>query len=82
MKADLPLYSCRAERDRLRPIADLDRQIEVLENPAEQRKRDLHLDLDVEHLPKGKEKATLQGREGDDVADRQRALPPVICTPA
>ena len=46
-------------------------ELEVLEDPIEQGKRALDLDLDVEQLPQREEQPALEGSEGDDVTDRR-----------
>jgi hypothetical protein len=46
------------------------RQVQVLEDPVEQRERALDLDLHVEQLAEWEEEPALERGEGDDVADR------------
>ena len=58
----------RLEVDRVGRVDDLGVQLEVLEDPVEQRERALDLDLDVEQLAEREEQPALERREGDDVA--------------
>ena len=58
--------------DRPRPLDDVDRLVEVLEDPVEQRERALHLELDAEQAPDREEESCLQRRERHERADRDR----------
>ena len=51
---------------------DVDRQVEVLEDPVEQRARGLDVDADVQQRADREEQPRLQRRERDDGADRDR----------
>ena len=62
----------RVEGDRVGRVHDPGVQLEVLEDPVEQRERALDLDLDVEQLAEREEEPALERRERDDVADRRR----------
>src|SRR6185436_13192810 len=68
------------ERDRARLVPERDRQIQVFEDPVEEREGAVDLDLDVHQLPEREEDAALLRGEGNDRADGHRAaiddLPP------
>ena len=57
-----------------RGLGDLDREVGVLEDPAEQRHRRGEVDTDVEQARQWSEQGALQGHEGDERADRGLAL--------
>ncbi len=54
-------------------LAQVDRQVEVLEHALEQRHRGLDVDADAEQRLDRPEQPRLQRREGDQRADRDRA---------
>ena len=60
------------ERHGVRRVDDLRVEVEVLEDPVEQRERALDLDLDVEQLAEREEQPALERRERDDVAGGRR----------
>ena len=62
--------------DAARPLDDVDRLVEVVEDPVEQRERALHLELHAEQAADREEEPRLQGREGDERADRDRVGAP------
>ena len=68
--------------ERPRALVDVDRLVEVLEDAVEERERALHLDLDAEEAADREEQPRLQGGEGDERADRDRAVPRACDQPA
>src|SRR3989304_71264 len=72
----------RVERDGIRRVDDPGVHLEVLEDPVEQGKGALDLDLDVEELAEREEQPRLGGREGDNVTDRRCARAPADGQPA
>ncbi len=58
--------------DRVRPLDDVDGLVEILEDPVEERERALHLELHAEQAADREEEPGLEGREGDERADRDR----------
>ena len=57
---------------RVRLLLDVDRLVEVLEDPVEQRERGLHVEPDAEQRADREEQPRLQGRERDQHRDRER----------
>src|SRR5690242_5421333 len=70
---DVPGDLGRVDLDRVGGVVDLDRQVEVLEDPREQRQRADHRDAGAEQAGDRPEQAALQGGEGDQGADADRA---------
>ena len=73
LDADVPGDLGRVDLDRVGRVVDLDRQVEVLEDPREQRQRADHRDAGVEQPGQRPEQAVLQGGEGDQGADADGA---------
>ena len=72
VEPDVPGDPGRVDLDRVGGIVDLDRQVEVLEDPREQRQRADHRDAGAEQPGHRPEQAVLQGGEGDQGADGDR----------
>ena len=60
------------QRHGVRGVDDLRLEVQVLEDPVEQRERALDLDLHVEQLAEREEQAALERGERDDVAGGRR----------
>src|SRR6202035_132001 len=68
---------------RASPLGDVNGQVEVLEDPAEQLKRALDVDAHAEELDGGPEELLLQRGEGDQGADRDgHVVAPVLASTA
>ena len=61
--------------DLARTLDDVDRLVEVFEDPVKECKRGLHLDLNPEQSADGKEELCQERRERDDRADADRLVP-------
>jgi hypothetical protein len=72
LEAQLAAHRPRIELDRARALLDLDRQVQVLEDPLEQRERALQVDPDREERLQREEEPRLEGSEGHHGADRDR----------
>ena len=73
LEAHLAAHAARVELDGVGALGDVDRLVEVLEDPREERERRLHVEADVEQREAREQQARLQRGEGDDGADRDRA---------
>ena len=71
-EADLPEHLRRAQAHRVLGLVDVDRQVEVLEDPVEQGQRRLDVGAYRQQRPDREQQAGLQRRERDHRADRQR----------
>ena len=56
----------------VRLLLDVDRLVEVFEDPVEERQRRLHVEADAEKRPDRKEEPCLQRRKGDEHRDGDR----------
>ena len=69
LEADLAAHGGRVDGDRVLGVVDVDGQVQVLEDPAEQRHGGGQRDADVEQLHERAEQRALQRGEGDQRAD-------------
>ncbi len=70
-EAQPPADRARVDGDRVRGVHDLRVEVQVLEDPVEERERAGDLHVDREQLAEREEEAALERRERDDVADRR-----------
>ena len=75
LEAHLAEHLRRAQLDRVLGLDDVDRQVEVLEDPVEQGERGLDVGADAEQRLDREQQPRLERREGDDGADRDRRAP-------
>ena len=75
-KTTSPRMRVPVEDDRRRALVDVHRQVQVLEDPVEQRQRGLHVDLHVQQRHDRAEQARLERREGHHGPDRDRRADP------
>ena len=73
LPADVAADRRRVQRHRGGRVGDVDRQVQVLEHPAEQRHRRGDADLHVEQRHQRAEQRALQRGERDERADRHAA---------
>src|SRR5207244_2338717 len=71
VELDLAPHLLLPELARAGGVDDVLRQVEVREDPLEERERGLDLDRGLEHAPDREQKAGLQRREGEDRAERE-----------
>ena len=69
------------DRERVGPLLDVDRLVEVLEDPVEERERRLHVQTDAEQRADGEEQPRLQRRERDERRDVDRVRAAASASP-
>jgi hypothetical protein len=72
LERHLAPYLVGRQLARALPLLDVDRQVEVLEHPLEQRERALHVDADRQQRLDREEEPRLERGEGDERPDRDR----------
>ena len=73
-EGDRPVDRFLRDGPRVRQVDDVERHVEVFEDPMEQSHRRLDLDADLEHLADGEEQPRLKGGERDDRPGLDRDL--------